>query len=76
MLAEARFHLAGVRESAHLVFGEDQLAVDAHLEDSSGSLDQVRTLPEPSLNLVRQTGGTWPVVSDYAVFNCDRHIAG
>jgi hypothetical protein len=59
---------------------EDQLAVEPHIEDASGALDQIRALAELLFNFVRQTGGTWLVVSNHAVFNrdchCGRSIAG
>jgi hypothetical protein len=52
---------------------EDQLAVDPHIEDAPAALDQVGALPELLFNFVRQTGGTWLVVSNHAVFDGDRH---
>lgn len=74
MLDEIRLDLAGVGEASQLMLGEDQFAVEANVEDPTASLDQVGSLAELSLNFVRQTGGTRLVVSNHAVFDCDRHI--
>jgi hypothetical protein len=58
------------------VLGEDQVTVEADIEDATASLDQFGSFAEQSLNFVRQTGGSRTVVSNDAVFNCDRHNAG
>jgi hypothetical protein len=71
-LLEDAFDLAGVRETACLLLGEEQLVVDGDLEDSSGTLDELRLDPEFPLDLLRQTGGAGVVVSDAAVLDNDR----
>jgi hypothetical protein len=62
---------AGFRESAGRLLGEDELAVDRDLEDSSGSFDELGFGAELLLDLFRQTGGTRVVVSDGAVLDGD-----
>ena len=70
-LLEDGFDLAGVWETACLLLGEDQLVVDGDLEDSTGSLDELRLDAELLLDLLRQTGGAGVVVSDPAVLDDD-----
>ena len=69
---EGLFYLARFRESADRFLGEDQLVVDVDLEDAVTSLDQLDADSEFILDLGRQTGGTWPVVSNHAVL--DRYL--
>jgi hypothetical protein len=66
--------LAGVREPAGLLLGEDELVVDRDLEDSSRSFDELRLDAQLLLDLFRQTGGARVVVSDGAVL--DRDLRG
>ena len=63
--------LAGTRETAGLLLGEDQLIADRDLEDASVAPDQLGLDAELLLELVRQTGGTGVVVSDGAVLDDD-----
>ena len=69
-------HLSGIRVSADILLGEDEISIDRHLEHAARSLDQfdlgVGVLP---LNLGRQTGGPWSVVSDCAILDTDFHHA-
>jgi hypothetical protein len=67
---------AGLRESAGLLLGEHELVVHRDLEDSSGSLDELRPDAQLLLDLFRQTGGAREVVSDGAVLDRDvrRHV--
>jgi hypothetical protein len=68
--------LSGAGETAALLLGEDQLVADRDLEDASVASDEFGFDAELLLELVRQTGGTWVVVSACAVFNGnvgDRH---
>jgi hypothetical protein len=53
------------------VLGEDEVAVDAHVEDPDGALHDLGPEAEPLLDRVRQTGGPREVVSDRAVFDDD-----
>jgi len=66
-------HLAGLRKSIDLVFGEDRLAVDDNVEDAVLAADQLGLDSELLGNLCRQTGGSGPVVSGRAVADLDLH---
>jgi hypothetical protein len=68
---ELRGDLAGLRETAGLLLGEDDLVVHRDLEDASGSLDELSLDAELLLDLFRQTGGARIVVSDGAVLDDD-----
>jgi len=70
---ERRGDLAGLRESAGLPLGEDELAVHLDLEDAARPLDELRLDAELLLDLCRQTGGARIVVSDGAVLDRDGH---
>ena len=63
--------LAGIREAAALLLGEDDLVVDRDLEDPAGSFDELGLDAELLLDLFRQTGGARIVVSDGAVLDAD-----
>lgn len=53
---------------------EDQLAVPAHLEGATASLDQLDLdIAVVLTDLVRQTGGSRSEVSNDAVFDADVH---
>jgi len=56
------------------VLREDECAVDLDLEDAVLALDQARVRSKLSLELGRQPGGTWLVVSNNAVFDRDVHL--
>jgi hypothetical protein len=59
--------------STHSFLGEHQLAVDRHLEKTSGRLDQADLgFGKGLFQLSRQTGGSRLVVSDNAIL--DRHM--
>jgi hypothetical protein len=68
---DRRLDLAGRGKAAHLLFGEDQLAVELDVEDAPGTLDQLGSDAEAPFQLVRQTGGTGSVVSNSAVLDGD-----
>jgi hypothetical protein len=71
---ELRGDLAGLRETAGLLLGEQELVVDRDLEDSAAAFEELGPEAELRLDLVRQTGGTRVVVSDGAVLDGDvRH---
>ena len=60
--------------AARLRFGEDEQAVRHDLEDSTGTLDQPdRDAREVLLELGRQPGGPWLIVSNDAVGDLDVH---
>ncbi len=60
--------------SAQFLFGEDEYTVYFNLESSTGGFDELGLrLGEFPLQLSRQTGGSWLVVSDDAVFDGDQH---
>jgi len=65
-------HLVVLGEAAGLELAEDQLAVDADVEDAAAALDQLGLDAELALDCVRQTGGLGKVVSLAAVL--DRHF--
>ena len=62
------------REAPFLVFGEDALGVDGHLEDAAAAADDLAVDSELFLDFRRQTGGARQVVSNSAVINFDLHI--
>jgi len=64
-------HLAGLREAAGLLLGEDDFVVDHDLEDACGPLDELCFDAQLLLDLFRQTGGARVVVSDGAVLDHD-----
>ena len=66
---EAVRDLSWVGESPELLLGEDEASVDGHFEDPALALDQLGTLTEQAFELVRQTGGSRLVVSNYTVFD-------
>jgi hypothetical protein len=63
--------LARLGEAVAGLLREQHLAVELHLEDAAPALDQLGRLPEPLLDLGRQTGGAGVVVSGDAVFDRD-----
>jgi hypothetical protein len=54
-------------KAAELLLGEDQLAVEHDLELPAGALDEGGVNALRLLDLGRQTGGPWQVVSLHAV---------
>jgi hypothetical protein len=67
--------LAGAREAAEAALREQQLVAGGDLEDAAAPLDQPGRDAEPLLEIGRQTGGPWLVVSDDAVLDGDLHAA-
>jgi hypothetical protein len=60
-----------------VMLGEQQLAVEAHVEDTARALAEDRSDAEAPLDVGRQTGGAGPVVSNDAVIDEDfvhRHL--
>jgi hypothetical protein len=70
-LLEGLNDLAGLREAAQGLLGEDQVVPDRDLEDASAAADELGLDAELLLDLSRQTGGAWIVVSARAVFDGD-----
>ena len=67
-------HLTRLSMSPELPLGEDQISVHLHLEDAPRRRRQLDLrVGKFALELGRQTGGPWLVVSDYAVFDRDLH---
>ncbi len=60
-------------ESTQLFFAEDQLAVDHHLKNTATTFDQADFYTILFIQIGRQTGGLWGVVSLYAILNADIH---
>jgi hypothetical protein len=67
------FHLIGFREAAEFVLGEDQLAIDADVEDAIFAADELGLYSEALLQGRSQTGRARVVVSRYAPRNRDLH---
>jgi hypothetical protein len=65
--------LGVVGESALLLLREDQLVVEDHFELAPGTFDQRRVDAPLLLDLGRQTGGPWQVVSGHAVGDLELH---
>ena len=56
------------------MLGVEQLSVQMDIEDAVLPFDQLGPCAQLALDLVRQTGGPWTVVSDDTVFDGDlRH---
>jgi hypothetical protein len=66
-------NLALGREAAFLFLREDDFAVDRDDEDSAAAADDFAVDPEFALDLSRQTGGSWEVVSNAAVVDSNMH---
>ena len=71
--AERADDLARFRKPLLGVLGEDQLAVDDHVEDPVGALDELGLDAERLLEFGRQTGGPRQVLSTRAVGDRDCH---
>lgn len=66
-------HLVVFRKPAILLLAAvDQIAICLDIKDATRPFDQLCLDAERALNRVRQTGGSWLVVSHSAVF--DRHM--
>ncbi len=65
--------LPGFRETVGGGLGEDQLTIHHDVEDTSGTPDERRGHSERLLDLGRQTGGPWKVVSNDAVRDGNFH---
>jgi len=66
---EVLLHLAWIREPAGLFFGEDQLVIEFHFEDTSTALDERGFYFEFRFDIGRQTGGPRFVVSNNTIFD-------
>ena len=62
-----------LRKAGQFFFAEDQVAVDDNLEDSATTLDEADFHTIFFIQVGRQTGGLWKVVSLYAVLDADIH---
>jgi hypothetical protein len=60
-------------KAALVVLGEDDLAVDADVEDAAIAAGQLRVDAQLALDRGRQTGGPWEVVSARAVGDRQLH---
>jgi hypothetical protein len=65
--------LAGFRKASHATLGENQGPVDDDFEDPVPTLDEPSVGLKFALELGRQPGGAWLVVSNNAVFDADVH---
>jgi hypothetical protein len=61
------------RKSTRLKLGVNHIAVGDHVEYAATTGDQRCVDPENSLEFIRQTGGSWFVVSFCTVVNFDLH---
>jgi hypothetical protein len=75
-LGEGLEDLGVFGEATDRVLGEDQLAVRFHVEDPVLALRQRRRDAVLLLDRIRQTGGLRVVVSNRAVDDLDRRLAG
>jgi hypothetical protein len=73
--ASNQFHdLSRLGMPAERPLGEEELAVHRHLEDPAGARDETNLgVGELLLQLGRQTGGPWLIVSDDAVLDHHAH---
>jgi hypothetical protein len=61
--------------SPHLLLGKNRMTIHHHLEDPSRRLDHSNiSVRICLLQLSRQTGSSWVVVSNYAVLNRYTHL--
>ena len=67
--SDAFRHLSIIRESPQRTFRKHQLTVDDDLEDTVCTLDEARRGAEFLVQLGRQPGGPWLVVSNDAIFD-------
>jgi len=58
-----------IGEAPDLMFGKYENAIHVHVEDPASTLNQRGVGIKRSLQLGRQPGGSWLVVSSSAVFN-------
>jgi len=63
------FDFALIGESPDLMFGKCENAIHVHVEDTASTLDQRGVGIKRRLQLGRQPGGSWLVVSSSAVFD-------
>ena len=68
-----RMNLGVLRKAGQFFFAEDQVAVDDNLEDSATTLDEADFHTIFFIQVGRQTGGLWKVVSLNAVLDADIH---
>lgn len=72
--SQQRYDLAGVRVSPGLLLRKDERAIALHLEYPTAPLEEIDSrIGESRVDLGRQTGGPWFVVSDDAVSDGDVH---
>jgi hypothetical protein len=65
---------SGLGVTSHRLFGENAATVHLHLEHAARRLDQLHVGVGVGLaDFGRQTGGSWFVVSDDAVFDRNTH---
>ncbi len=74
-LLDFLFYLSRIGETAVGHFRVDQLAIEGDFEGTAFTFDQSGLNIETFLDLFRQTGGAWLVVSNHAVLNLQaRHV--
>src|SRR6266852_9287681 len=67
-------HFSGLGVASRCLLGENAATVDLHLEHAARGLDQLHVGVRVGLaDFGRQTGGSWLVVSDDAVFDRNAH---
>lgn len=71
-LRQQSFHLAVFRESPGPPLGEEDFSLELDFEVAVATLDEPGLDREALLNVIRQTGGSWQVVSNHAIFDGDR----
>lgn len=67
-------HFVPFGKPFEFILGEDQLAVELHIENSVTSFDQIGFDLEFLLDSFRQTGGMGQIVSLHAVLDADLHM--
>jgi hypothetical protein len=70
------FNLAVVGKPAEFVFRENEFPVQHDFKDAAAGFDDLRIGAEFPLELVRQTGGSRPVVSHAAIGDGELHDFG
>ena len=58
----------------HVILGKDHGAVDHDVEDSVAALDELGFDAERALDIGRQTGGPWQVLSTTAIGDGNLHL--
>jgi hypothetical protein len=66
--------LALAREASLFFFREEHAVVGSDDEDAAAAANELAVISQSLLDLGRQTGGPWEIVSDAAVIDSNVHV--